>query len=140
MHLTDIACTQVGKRSVKPFIKQFDRVKDLGEEEIQQSPKFRKGVQQRSSSKNEARNQAEVASCCRVHLAVLGAGESSSMSSSSLLISIRFLSSLATADEVTEEVEEVDVMEELLLEVRTAMDGMLGSTAGAIGTEPMTTS
>ena len=87
MHLTDIACARVGKRSVKPFVKWFDRVKDLGEEEIQQSPKFGKGVQQRSSGKNEARNQAEVASCCWVHLAVLGAGKSSSMSSSSLLIS-----------------------------------------------------
>jgi len=75
-----------------------------------------------------------------VHLAVLGAGESSSMSSSSLLISIRFSSSPATTDKVTEDAEEEDVTEEPLLEARTAMDGMVGPTAGAIGTEPMTTS
>ena len=75
-----------------------------------------------------------------VRLAVLGAGESSSMSSSSLLISIGFSSSPATADEVTEEAEEVDVTEGLLLEARTAMDGMVGPTASAIGTVPMTTS
>ena len=77
-----------------------------------------------------------------VRLAVLGAGESSSMSSSSLLISIGFSesSSPATTDEVIEDAEEEDVTEEPLLEARTAMDGMVGPTAGAIGTEPMTTS
>jgi hypothetical protein len=72
-----------------------------------------------------------------VRLAVLGAGESSSMSSSSLLTSIGFSSSPAIADEVTEE---EDVTEEPLLEARTVMEGMVGPTAGAIGTEPMTTS
>ena len=75
-----------------------------------------------------------------VRLAVLGAGESLSMSSSSLLISIGFSSSPATADEVTEDAEEEDVTEEPLLEARTAREGMVGPTAGAIGTEPMITS
>jgi len=75
-----------------------------------------------------------------VRLAVLGAGENSSMPSSSLLISIGFSSSPATTDEVTDDAEEEDVTEEPLLEARTAMDGMVGPTAGAIGTEPVTTS
>ena len=69
-----------------------------------------------------------------------GTGESSSMSSSSLLISIGLSSSPATTDEVTEEAEEEDVTEEPLLEARTAMEGMVGPTAVVIGTESMTTS
>lgn len=53
VQLNLISSTRISERCVKPFIERFDRVEDLGKDEVKQGPQFRKVVLERCSGENE---------------------------------------------------------------------------------------
>jgi hypothetical protein len=48
-----VACSRVGEGRVEPFVERFDRIEDLGEDEIEEGPEFGKVVLERCTGENE---------------------------------------------------------------------------------------